>query len=53
MIIGLSLLVALLGLVVYLITTKPKVEALALKSFFAGLLVFLFQAREVISLLLG
>jgi hypothetical protein len=41
MIIVLPLLVSLIGLVVYALSNKPKVEAIALHMFWVGLLVFL------------
>jgi hypothetical protein len=43
MMIYLSLLVALIALVVYLITANPKVAPLALWAWGAGLLAFLLQ----------
>ena len=41
MIIWLSLLVALIGLIVYLVSANPKVLMLALIAYGAGLLAFL------------
>lgn len=43
----LSLLVALVGLVVFLITVQPKVEKLALCAWGAGLLAFLLTVPHV------
>jgi hypothetical protein len=43
MVIYLSLLVALIGMLVYVLATNPKVTTLGLVSFGAGLLAFLLQ----------
>jgi Na+/phosphate symporter len=50
MIVLLPLLVALIGLVAYAISTNPKVSELGRISFFCGLLAFLLQsAPHVVS----
>jgi len=47
MTIYLSLAVCLAGLLVYIMSAKPKNEELARLAFFAGLLAFLLQAHEL------
>lgn len=47
----LSLLVCVLGLLVYALSSNPKVAELGRISYFAGLLVFLFQVERVVSFL--
>ena len=50
----LPLLVALIGLVVYIVTANPKVAELARLAYLAGLLAFLLQVSgQVVSLLNG
>lgn len=44
MIIYLSLLVAVIGLFLYVLSVNPKLQEIGRVSFFAGLLVFLLQA---------
>lgn len=44
MIIFLSLLVAVIGLLLYVLATNPKVQEIGRLAFFAGLFVFLMQA---------
>lgn len=51
MVILLSLLVCIFGLLVYALSTNPKVAEIGRISYFAGLLVFLFQVERVISFL--
>lgn len=43
MVIYLSLLVALVGVLAYALSTNPKVQEIGRISFFAGLLAFLFH----------
>jgi hypothetical protein len=43
MVIYLSLLVAVVGLIVYILSANPKVQALSLWAWGAGLLAFLMQ----------
>lgn len=47
MIIALSLAVCLAGMLVYIMSAKPKNEELARLAFFAGLLAFLLQAHQL------
>jgi hypothetical protein len=47
----LSLLVAIVGILVYALSTNGKVQELGRIAYFAGLLVFLWQAQEVVTLL--
>ena len=50
----LPLLIALIGLVVYLVTANPKVAELARLAYAVGLLAFLLQVSgQVVSLLNG
>lgn len=51
MIVGLSLLVCIIGLLVYILAANPKVQELGRIAYGAGLLAFLLQVREVINLL--
>lgn len=51
MIVGLALLVCIIGLLVYVLAGNPKVSELGRIAFGMGLLAFLLQVREVISLL--
>ena len=51
MIVGLSLLVCIIGLLVYVLSGNPKVGELGRIAFGFGLLVFLLQAQQVVSLL--
>lgn len=53
MIIGLSLLVAVVGVLIYALSGNPKVAEMGRIAFAMGLLAFLLQAREVVSLLGG
>lgn len=50
-IVYLSLLVAVLGALVYALSTNPKVSELGRMSFFAGLLAFLLHADEILKVL--
>ena len=50
MIIYLSLLVAIVGALMYALAVNPKLQELGRISFFAGLLAFLLQAHELIGL---
>lgn len=47
MTIYLSLLVALIGLLVYALSTNPKVAELGRISYFAGLLAFLLVSGQI------
>jgi len=49
MIIYLSLLIALIGGVVYLISSRPQLAELGRIAFFCGLLAFLLQSAHLIS----
>ncbi len=49
--IGLSLLVALVGLFFYFVSSNVKVQEISRLAFAVGLLVFLLQAQEVVNLL--
>lgn len=51
MIVGLSLLVCIIGLLVYVLSGNPKVSEMGRIAFAMGLLAFLLQVREVVSLL--
>ena len=51
MTIYLSLLVAIIGLLVYALSANPKVAELGRISYFAGLLAFLLQAGEIVKTL--
>lgn len=51
MIVGLSLLVCIVGLLVYVLSANPKVSEMGRIAFAMGLLVFLLQVREVVNLL--
>lgn len=53
MIVYLSLLVALIGLVMYFIAGNPKVARCGEMMFFAGMLAFLMRGDAVINLLAG
>ena len=46
----LSLLVAVAGLLVYLISSNPKAQQLALYAWAAGLLAFLLHADKLLNL---
>jgi len=50
MIIYLSLLVAIVGALMYALAVNPKLQELGRCSFFAGILAFLLQAHELIGL---
>lgn len=47
----LSLLVAIVGLIAYILSSNPKVQALALWAWGAGLLAFLLQVSRTVGLL--
>lgn len=47
----LSLLVAIVGLIMYILSANPKIQALALWAWGAGLLAFLMQAGRTVGLL--
>jgi Na+/phosphate symporter len=47
----LSLLVAVVGVLMYALAANPKVAELGRIAFFCGLLVFLFGAEQVVALL--
>jgi len=49
--IALSLLIAVLGLLIYVLSGKPKVETLGLIAFGAGLLAFLLHVPQHFSVL--
>lgn len=51
MIVVLSLLVAVGGVLIYALATNPKVVRIGEIMFFCGLLAFLFQSEQVVSLL--
>ena len=51
MTVWLSLLIAIIGLLVYALSANPKVAELGRISYFAGLLAFLLQAAQLVSLL--
>ncbi len=51
MTVWLSLLIAVIGLLVYALSANPKVAELGRISYFAGLLAFLLQAARVVNLL--
>jgi Na+/phosphate symporter len=51
MILLLSLLVAIVGCLVYALAANPKVNELGRIAFFAGLLVFLLHVDEVVKVL--
>lgn len=51
MVIYLSLLVALIGVLMYALCANPKLQELGRVSFFAGLLTFLFHLSQVVNLL--
>jgi hypothetical protein len=41
--IALALVICIIGAVIYFVSTKPKVEAVALHCFWVGLLAFLIE----------
>lgn len=47
----LSLLVAVIGVLIYALASNPKVVEMGRIAYFAGLLAFLLQADQVVSLL--
>lgn len=51
MIILLSLLISLMGLLMYAFAANPKLSEVGRLSFFAGLLAFLLQVEQVVGLL--
>lgn len=51
MVVWLSIIVAALGLLAYMLSSNTKAAELGRIAFFVGLLVFLLQADQVISLL--
>jgi hypothetical protein len=51
MTVWLSLLVAIIGLLVYALAANPKVSELGRISYFAGLLAFLLQAAQLVTIL--
>lgn len=51
MVILLSLLVALIGLLVYAFAANPKLSEVGRISYFAGLLAFLLQVEQVVGLI--
>lgn len=51
MIVYLSLLVAVVGVLMYALAANPKVAEIGRLSFFAGLLAFLLQADKIVPLL--
>ena len=50
MIVYLSLLVCLVGLIVYAITINPKAAAISLHMFWVGLFVFLLTDSRIVNL---
>ena len=51
MTIYLSLLVAILGALTYALSANPKLQELGRLSFLAGMIAFLFNAKEIITAL--
>ena len=49
MVIVLQLLVALIGVLMYALSTNPKLQEIGRIMFFAGLLTFLFGFHETLS----
>jgi Na+/phosphate symporter len=47
----LSVLVAVIGILIYALAANPKVQEMGRIAFFCGLLVFLFGAEQVVALL--
>ena len=50
MTVWLSLLVAIIGVIVYAISVNPKGSEIGRLAYFAGLLAFLLQSAQLISL---
>lgn len=50
MILFLSLLVSLVGVLMYALATNPKVQTIGLHCFWVGLLAFLLQDAQLITL---
>lgn len=51
MTVWLSLLVAIIGCLIYALSANPKVAELGRISFFAGLLAFLLQSAQLVNLI--
>lgn len=51
MTVWLSLLVAIIGCLVYALSANPKVAELGRISYFAGLMAFLLQSAQIVSLI--
>ena len=50
MVIWLSLLVAVIGVLMYALSVNPKLQEIGRISFFAGLFAFLLQADKIVGL---